>query len=175
MSEPPATSPLTRRSLLVGPDYRMVSVHGGSGHIHGDHEVITRSTTDGVAADAHWIVFQCGNTTVKVGFDITVWQTGPPPADGENFDQEHLFTVRFPEGELVVDQGTRGVAAMISLPHKGTWLVRVRSRNHRAVMREAARIEQQACDEDWDLDREGEVLARLDGKERYALDLWPAL
>ncbi|MFW5420950.1 hypothetical protein J0910_30485 [Nocardiopsis sp. CNT-189] len=153
----------------------MLSVHDGGGHVRGGRDVIARSTVEGVAADEHWIVFPCASETVKVGFDIQVWD-GPPPPDAEQgFEHEYLFTVAFPEGQLTVLQGTEGPATQVELPSPGRWRVRVRSRNHHAVMREAARIEQQACDEDWDLDREGEVLARLDGKERYALDLWPAL
>lgn len=156
------------------PDYKMVSVHGGNGAAHGSEDVISQAVLDRAAADRHWIVIPCGNSTVRVGFDIRIWGAEPPSGDEAGFDREYRFTVGFPEGELVVDQGTMGTAGQIDLPQAGTYHVRLRSWNQDLVMREAEAIEDQADDEDWDIYYQREMLERLDGKEHYALDLWPA-
>ncbi|WP_152520833.1 hypothetical protein [Nocardiopsis halophila] len=160
------------------PDYQMVSVHDGGGPDRGTHGAISRSTTDGAGGDEHWIVIACGNSTVGVGFDIRIRSTEPPFEErGEDagFDREHRFTVRFFEAELVVDQGTMGSAAQIPLPCQGSYGVRVRSWNQDTVMREGEAIDMQASEEDWDLDFQREMHERLDGKEHYALDLWPVV
>ncbi|KIH98064.1 hypothetical protein LP52_15275 [Streptomonospora alba] len=167
------SEPFTRQQVVAVPDHRMLSLHGGSGYRDGSSAVIKRSISAGAAADEHWMVLQCGNATVKVRIDVTVWSTQPSGEPGNGAEQEHSFTVAFPEGVLYVDQGTIGIAAEIPLPRAGSYHLRVQGWNHHAVMREAQDIELQAADEDWDLDRMGEELEKLDGKERYAVDLWP--
>ncbi|WP_157036436.1 hypothetical protein [Streptomonospora alba] len=165
--------PLARHQVYASPDYSMISIHGGSGYLYGSNAVIRRSTREGAAADEHWIVARCANDTVKVRFDIAVWWQQPPGADTDEAEQEHMLAVGFPEQVLYIDQGTKGMAAEISLPRAGAYAVRLRGWNHHVVMHEAEDIEQRADAEDWDLDRMGEELDKLDGKERYAVDLWP--